>query len=288
MVRSPVAKPLEQCSAVIHLGPDWSPFSASGREGSLREAEADCRAPQLRLVVDRSPEGAMPTPSQQVHPDAERSVGDDLSRSAGAPGERILDPNSPVSLMPSWHAPGVLPFWRRWSPAVKRHFRRIIPTGSLAPCSACSATSSKSTLPASCERRSRFGGCSSAIRCRQRRLRPVALPCDLPLAGARSRVGGGAGGEDHSPETIAIDGAEAYVWTPDGVKAMTPRRPLYGRVQCVAIGSVEPVGLRQVGDLLCDGVCSHGGGSGGDEPANCGQAHVLRCGVGGDAGGDAD
>ena len=28
-------------------------------------------------------------------------------------------------------------------------------------------------------------------------------------------------GEDHSPETIAIEGAEAYVWTPDGVKAMT-------------------------------------------------------------------
>ena len=28
-------------------------------------------------------------------------------------------------------------------------------------------------------------------------------------------------GEDHSPETIAIRGAEAYVWTPDGVKAMT-------------------------------------------------------------------
>ena len=28
-------------------------------------------------------------------------------------------------------------------------------------------------------------------------------------------------GEDHSPEVIAIDGAEAYVWTPDGVKAMT-------------------------------------------------------------------
>ena len=28
-------------------------------------------------------------------------------------------------------------------------------------------------------------------------------------------------GEDHSPEVIAIEGAEAYVWTPDGVKAMT-------------------------------------------------------------------
>ena len=27
--------------------------------------------------------------------------------------------------------------------------------------------------------------------------------------------------EDHSPEAIAIKGAEAYVWTPDGVKAMT-------------------------------------------------------------------
>ena len=27
--------------------------------------------------------------------------------------------------------------------------------------------------------------------------------------------------EDHSPEAIAIEGAEAYVWTPDGVKAMT-------------------------------------------------------------------
>ena len=30
-------------------------------------------------------------------------------------------------------------------------------------------------------------------------------------------------GEDHSPEAIAIEGAEAYVWTPDGVKAMTLR-----------------------------------------------------------------
>ena len=28
-------------------------------------------------------------------------------------------------------------------------------------------------------------------------------------------------GEDHSPEAIAIEGAEVYVWTPDGVKAMT-------------------------------------------------------------------
>ena len=27
--------------------------------------------------------------------------------------------------------------------------------------------------------------------------------------------------EDHSPEHIAIEGAEAYVWTPGGVKAMT-------------------------------------------------------------------
>ncbi len=27
--------------------------------------------------------------------------------------------------------------------------------------------------------------------------------------------------EDHSPQAIAIEGAEAYVWTPDGVKAMT-------------------------------------------------------------------
>ena len=27
--------------------------------------------------------------------------------------------------------------------------------------------------------------------------------------------------EDHSPEAIAIEGAEIYVWTPDGVKAMT-------------------------------------------------------------------
>ena len=28
-------------------------------------------------------------------------------------------------------------------------------------------------------------------------------------------------GEDHSPEAIAIEGSEVYVWTPDGVKAMT-------------------------------------------------------------------
>ena len=27
--------------------------------------------------------------------------------------------------------------------------------------------------------------------------------------------------ENHSPEAIAIEGSEAYVWTPDGVKAMT-------------------------------------------------------------------
>ncbi len=27
--------------------------------------------------------------------------------------------------------------------------------------------------------------------------------------------------QDHSPEAIAIEGAEAYVWTPDGVKEMT-------------------------------------------------------------------
>ena len=26
--------------------------------------------------------------------------------------------------------------------------------------------------------------------------------------------------EDHSPEAIAIEGTEAYIWTPDGVKAM--------------------------------------------------------------------
>ena len=28
-------------------------------------------------------------------------------------------------------------------------------------------------------------------------------------------------GEDHSPEAIAIEGTEAYVWTPDGVYGMT-------------------------------------------------------------------
>ena len=27
--------------------------------------------------------------------------------------------------------------------------------------------------------------------------------------------------EDHSPESIAIEGSEAYVWTPDGVRGMT-------------------------------------------------------------------
>ena len=27
--------------------------------------------------------------------------------------------------------------------------------------------------------------------------------------------------EDHSPEAIAIEGTEAYIWTPEGVKAMT-------------------------------------------------------------------
>ena len=27
--------------------------------------------------------------------------------------------------------------------------------------------------------------------------------------------------EDHSPEAITVEGTEAYVWTPDGVKAMT-------------------------------------------------------------------
>ena len=27
--------------------------------------------------------------------------------------------------------------------------------------------------------------------------------------------------EDHSPEVIAIEGTEAYVWTPEGAKAMT-------------------------------------------------------------------
>lgn len=27
--------------------------------------------------------------------------------------------------------------------------------------------------------------------------------------------------EDHAPEALAIEGTEAYVWTPDGVKAMT-------------------------------------------------------------------
>ena len=27
--------------------------------------------------------------------------------------------------------------------------------------------------------------------------------------------------QDHSPEVIAIEGFEAYIWTPDGVKAMT-------------------------------------------------------------------
>ena len=42
---------------------------------------------------------------------------------------------------------------------------RIVPMRSPAPWSGCSATSSTSTFPASSERRTRFGGCSSAIRC---------------------------------------------------------------------------------------------------------------------------
>ena len=28
-------------------------------------------------------------------------------------------------------------------------------------------------------------------------------------------------GDNHSPEAIAIEGSEVYVWTPDGVKATT-------------------------------------------------------------------
>lgn len=35
------------------------------------------------------------------------------------------------------------------------------------------------------------------------------------------KVAGALLGEDHSPEAIAIEGAEIYVWTSDGVKAMT-------------------------------------------------------------------
>ena len=34
-------------------------------------------------------------------------------------------------------------------------------------------------------------------------------------------VGAALVAEDHSPQAIAIEGTEAYVWTPDGVKAMT-------------------------------------------------------------------
>lgn len=36
-----------------------------------------------------------------------------------------------------------------------------------------------------------------------------------------SEVVGALLSEDHSPEAIAVEGTEAYVWTPDGVKAMT-------------------------------------------------------------------
>ena len=36
-----------------------------------------------------------------------------------------------------------------------------------------------------------------------------------------SELVGALQSEDHSPEAIAVEGAEAYVWTPDGVKAMT-------------------------------------------------------------------
>ena len=51
---------------------------------------------------------------------------------------------------------------------------------------------------------------------------------------------------------------------------------------------IHPVGVRRVGGLIGGGVGSHSGGSGGYEPADCGQAHVLRCGVGDDVGGEAD
>ena len=41
--------------------------------------------------------------------------------------------------------------------------------------------------------------------------------------------------EDHSPEAIVIEGAEAYVWSPDGLKAMTlPYACLERRLEVVA------------------------------------------------------
>lgn len=35
--------------------------------------------------------------------------------------------------------------------------------------------------------------------------------------------------EDHSPEAIAVEGSEAYVWTPEGVKAMTLSNDYLGK-----------------------------------------------------------
>ena len=69
---------------MIDVGSGWSTFSARRCEGSLREAEANRWPPEPGLVVDSASESAMPTASQQVHPDAERGVGDDLPWSDGA------------------------------------------------------------------------------------------------------------------------------------------------------------------------------------------------------------
>ena len=76
-------------------------------------------------------------------------------------------------------------------------------------------------LPASCERRTRFGRCLSAIRCRKSSPNPSRYLVVFLSQEPDPEVVGALLGEDHSPEAIAIEGAEAYVWTPDGVKAMT-------------------------------------------------------------------
>ena len=105
-----------------------------------------------------------------------------------------------------------------------------------------------------------------------------------PMRGANGqgsgRTGRGVGG------CSVLGRAEAVAWAASAERSRCSE--VVSRVHCVAIGSVEPIGLRRVGGLCCGGVGSHGGGSGGDEPADCGQAHVLRCGVGNDASGEAD
>ena len=84
-----IPKPLEHECPSVNFGARGPSLLACWGIRSSREAEAQSRTPEPRLVVDRSPKSAVAAATEEVDPQTEHRVSNDSTRTDGASCELL-------------------------------------------------------------------------------------------------------------------------------------------------------------------------------------------------------